>query len=516
MHFYSLDGNKIELAPAGAEDIQGHLSDAADPTEAPAFTEVAHDAMRLRRATITFFGSPAAEGSLRMAGPRRPPSIYRDVSTNLLRCFYRELVIRFRPQVSDEEMRVHLRDFNLEIVRQDAFTPNQVVVRDPNDEKRGDDLIAAANSLAERNDSIVLAVPNFVSEFKRSALTIPDDQWHLDNSGRFLGQKSGEDVRAKLAWQITMGSDSIIVAVLDDGVDIDHPALRDRIWRNPDATSPDRSGRDFFLKDTDAGYFDPKPKLFRNPFNQMSGNDIHGTCCAGLVAANAPDGRAFGVAPGCRILPVKIFHADELASDQNVSNAIRYAGGIADILSCSWSGSETPLIESALKDVSSEGRGGKGCAVFCATGNNGRPAVGFPASSSGAVAVGASTDEGTLASYSNFGHEVSIVAPSNGGIRDVFTCDVSLPNRGFNLGAAADGGADGLYTNAFGGTSAATPIAAGVAAIVLSKQPNLTAGGLKDLLERSADKIGGGFDATGHSDLFGFGRVNSISALGAI
>src|SRR6476661_6829096 len=100
MYFYSLDGNKIELAPAGAEDIQGHLSDAVDVTEAAsAITEVAHDAMRLSRATLTFFGSPTADGSLRMAGPRRPPSIYRDVSTNLLRCFYRELVIRFRPQV---------------------------------------------------------------------------------------------------------------------------------------------------------------------------------------------------------------------------------------------------------------------------------------------------------------------------------------------------------------------------------------------------------------------------------
>jgi subtilisin family serine protease len=517
MHFYGLRGEKIELVAAGAERLRGRLADVAGSTDlSSAITDVADDALRLRRATRTFFGSPVALESLRLAAPRRPPSIYRDVRTNLLRCFYRELVIRFRSETPDETRRAHLRDFSLEVVRTNPFALDQLVVRDPNDQKRGDDLIAAANSLAERDRDIILAVPNFVSEFKRSTLTIPVDQWHLDNTGHFLGQIVGEDVRAKLAWQTTTGSNSIIVAVLDDGVDIDHPALRGQIWRNPDATSPDRFGRDFFLNDTDAGHFDPRPKLFREPFNEMSGNDIHGTCCAGLIGAHAPDSRAFGVAPGCRLLAVKVFHADELASDERVSDAIRYAAGIADVLSCSWSGPETPLIESAIEDAVSNGRKGKGCAVFCATGNNGKPAVGFPARSRDAVAVGASTDEGTLASYSNFGHEVSVVAPSNGGIRAVFTTDVSLPNRGFNLGAGADGGADGLYTNAFGGTSAATPIVAGAAALALSKQPNLTAGQLKSLLERTADKIGSGFDASGHSDLFGFGRVNTIAALDAL
>jgi subtilisin family serine protease len=233
------------------------------------------------------------------------------------------------------------------------------------------------------------------------------------------------------------------------------------------------------------------------------------------VAANASDGRAFGVAAGCRILPVKIFHADELASDEKVSDAILYATGIADVLSCSWIGPETPLIAKAIEDAASTGRGGKGCAVFCATGNDSRPSVGFPANGKGAIAVGASTDDGVHATYSNFGPEVSLVAPSSGGVRGVFTCDVSLTNRGFNLGADDDGGADGLYTNAFGGTSAATPIAAGVAAVVLSRRPELTGQDLKSLLEKTADKIGGDLDGAGHSDLFGFGRVNLFAALGA-
>jgi len=512
MHFYGLRGKKIELVAADLDAVPFKLSDALHLDDA---FKATGDAVRLARATRSFFGNLSAEAVPRKMPPPRAPSVYRDAATRLLRCLYRELVIRFLPEVPEERRRTHLSDFGLELVRGNAFVRDQIVVRDPADERRGDDLIEIANSLAQRDGDIVLATPNFVSEFRRSAPpAIPLAQWHLANSAQFPGQIAGEDVRAAQAWQIAMGSPAIIVAVLDDGVDIDHPALLDRIWHNPDATSPDRFGRDFFLETTDPGHFDPHPKVFASPFDDPTTNDIHGTPCAGLVAALAPDGRAFGVAAGCRILPVKIFHASELASDEKVGNAIAHAAGIADVLSCSWTGPETALISNAIEAAVATGRGGKGCAVFCAAGNDGAPAVGFPANVNRAIAVGASTDQGMSATFSNFGPEVSLVAPSNGGIAAVFTTDVSMTGRGFNLGADANGGADGLYTNAFGGTSASAPMAAGAAAVVLSQQPALTAAQLKLLLEQTADKIGGNFDANGHSDVFGFGRVNLFSALG--
>jgi subtilisin family serine protease len=511
MHFYGLRGRKIELVDAEDEPL-GVLGAAVQPGEV---TRSAHDAERLTRATRTFFGSPVGEGSLRKAAPGRPPSVYRDARTNFLRCLYREVVVRFRPAVSAERRLAHLADFGLATVRTSSFVPDQIVVRDPSDAKRGADLIDVANALAERDGDIVLAAPNFVSEFKRTAPpAIPASQWHLDNSGQFPGQVAGEDVRAKQAWAKAMATRTIIVAVLDDGVDLDHPALKDAMWRNPDATSPDQFGRDFFLDPSDPGHFDPRPKIFSAPFNDPTGNDIHGTPCAGLVGAAAPDGRAFGVATGCILLPVKIFHADALASDERVGNAIQYAAGIADILSCSWEGPDTPLIESAIEDAASKGRKGNGCAVFCSTGNESQPSVGFPASSGSAIAVGASTDEGLHPSYSNFGPEVALVAPSNGGSQSIFTCDVSMANRGFNLGADADGGADGLYTNGFGGTSASAAIAAGAAGVILSQQPALAVAQLKQILEQTADKADGVFDDAGHSNIFGFGRVNLFAALG--
>jgi subtilisin family serine protease len=505
MYFCGLRGKKIELVEADNEPVAGLLGHVVQLGDAAKRT---YDAARLARAALTFFSSPESEGSLRKTAPRNPPSVYRDGQTQFLRCFYREVVVRFHPDVPEERKRAHLADFGLQVVRGNPVVPDQVVVRDPKDSRRGSDLIHVANELAQRDD-IILAVPNFVSEFKRSTPpSIPISQWHLDNSAQFFGQKAGEDVRGKQGWSITMGKPEIIVAVLDDGVDIDHPALKDAIWHNPDATSPDKFGRDFFLDPTDPGHFDPRPKVFAAPFNQMAGNDIHGTPCAGLATAMAPDGRAFGVAAGCRILPVKIFHADALASDDNVGTAIQYAAGIADVLSLSWTAAESPLIEIAINDAASSGRKGKGSAVFCATGNDSAPFVSFPANVGASIAVGSSTDDGLHALYSNSGPEVALVAPSSGGRQAIFTCDVSLPNRGFNLGADVDGGVDGLYTNAFGGTSASTPIVAGVAAVVLSQDPALTSAEVKQRLQQTADHIGA------NTNLFGAGRVNLFHALG--
>ncbi len=129
----------------------------------------------------------------------------------------------------------------------------------------------------------------------------------------------------------------------------------------------------------------------------------------------------------------------------------------------------------------------------------------FPARDPHAIAVGAVTDRGQRAEYSSIGPEIAFVAPSSGGVRSIFTTDVSLPSRGFNL--------DGLHTNDFGGTSAAAPIAAGVGALVLSVHPDLSREELKDLLKATTDKIGGGYDAQSRSNEFGFGRINAGRAV---
>jgi len=429
-----------------------------------------------------------------------PPTVFQETGSGLLRVAYRELVIRFQPRASDKHRRDILKKHGFVVRRTNAFIPDQVVVYQPGRRSVGEELVEISNELIEL-DEVAMATPNFISQYRRQAApSILPQEWHL------------RDLDIAAAWKITTGKPEIVVAVLDDGVDVDHPNLKASLWKNPDPGSRDRIGRDFFLPDSDPDHFNPRPKRFQFPFDQVDGNDIHGTCCAGLIAARGLNGGSVGVAPGCRILPVKIFHADCLAPDERVADAIRYASLNADILSCSWSSGVSLDIHAALEDAG-RSRGGKGVAVFCAAGNALGARICFPARDPYVIAVGASTDQAQRAAYSNAGPELSIVAPSSGGMHAIFTTDVSISNRGFNLGFVRQGGMDGLHTNSFGGTSASTAMAAGVGALVLSMSPDLSREELKSLLEATADKIGGGFDANGRSDELGFGRVNAGRAL---
>jgi subtilisin family serine protease len=168
-------------------------------------------------------------------------------------------------------------------------------------------------------------------------------------------------------------------------------------------------------------------------------------------------------------------------------------------------------------------RGGRGCPIFVAAGNE-DSSITYPASSPHAIAVGASTYKEKRASYSNHGNTLSIMAPSGIVIElpfrkprrgMIFTTDLSYPHRGFNIGSTVAGGTEGVYYNKFTGTSSATPFAAGVAALMLSANPKLSGQEVRSLLQETADKIGpkGGYNAKGHSREYGFGRLNAARAV---
>lgn len=477
-----IDSTKLDAAMTGVFDLRGE------------------QVMRQAWSLLAEFAEP-------------PPAIFRERASGLARLVYRELVLRFDRGVGVKRQRDLLKSAGLALRERNPIIRRQVVAVDGR--REGPALVELCNELVE-HEELVFATPNFVSEYRRAADAEdpPKEQWHLLNRGLTNGQVKGEDVDAVQAWGTHPGTRSIVVAVLDDGVDIDHPNLKRRIWRNRNSEAPDRHGRDFFLPDDHPDHYNPRPKLFTYPYDQLQGNDIHGTPCAGLIST-VRDG-AFGVAPMARILPVKIFHADSLAQDARVADAIRYAAVNADILSCSWSGPSSPDIELAIEDAGDLGRKGLGSAVFCATGNE-YGAVGFPASHPEAIGVGASTDQAQRARYSNYGPEVDFVAPSSGGVEAIYTTDVvNPPGRGFNIGHTAKGGTDGRHTNEFGGTSSATPLAAGVAALVLSARPRLTRTALRNLLRDTADQIGpdNGYDDEGRSGEFGYGRINAHAALG--
>jgi subtilisin family serine protease len=111
-----------------------------------------------------------------------------------------------------------------------------------------------------------------------------------------------------------------------------------------------------------------------------------------------------------------------------------------------------------------------------------------------------------------------VVAPSDGGDEAVYTCDVSAAGRGFNGGKQGAGGRNGLCTNDFGGTSSATPLVAGLCALLLSVDPTLTLAQVRSVLKSTARKIGpaSAYDPNGHSTRYGWGRVDAAAAVAAV
>ncbi|MEO8497952.1 MAG: S8 family serine peptidase, partial [Planctomycetota bacterium] len=137
--------------------------------------------------------------------------------------------------------------------------------------------------------------------------------------------------------------------------------------------------------------------------------------------------------------------------------------------------------------------------------------VSFPANLTSTIAVGASTDWDYRANYSQFGNEVDIVAPSDGGFSSIATTD-RTGSDGYNTAS----GSAGDYTTTFGGTSSATPLAAGIGALLLSKNPGLTSEQIRQALRNTTDKIGNVTYSNGFNQYYGYGRVNAQAALAAV
>jgi thermitase len=289
------------------------------------------------------------------------------------------------------------------------------------------------------------------------------------------------------AWKVTRGSADIRVAILDEGVDARHPALRaavvlqrDFIGGNGDDAAPDA-------------------------------NDAHGTACAGIVASR--DAVYPGVAPGVSLMAARIGIGDGanhwIFDDFATADAIDWCWkNGADVLSNSWGGGvPSDVITRAFQRARTLGRNGLGAVVVAAAGNEQGP-VGFPGSIGGVLTVGASNEideRKTRTSHdgenwwgSNFGPTLGLLAP---GVH-IGTTDI--------LGAA--GYAAGDFFDRFNGTSAATPHVAGAAALMLSATPDLTAAQVRDAVMATAVRVSG---QGGWNEELGHGRLDVAAAMRA-
>ena len=352
---------------------------------------------------------------------------------------------------------------------------------------------------------VTYAEPNLI---KVMALKlVPNDplypqQWHLPR------------IQAEDAWDITQGDPATIIAIIDDGVDVAHEDFA--------SAGKITGGQDFLSGDADPS---PGP------------GDNHGTAVAGVATADGNNGIGVsGMAPGCRLMPIRL--VGNAQTDAMEAQAFRHAADNgAAVISNSWGPTDgagaAPLpgiVRAAIDHATTNGRGGLGCVVLFAAGN-GNESVSAPATLDGyasydrVIAVAASNDNDVRSAYSDFGPEVDVCTPSNDtapGHRAIFTTD-RMGNVGYNPPTPPNvdpAGAAVNYTGTFGGTSSSAPLAAGVAALMLSIAPDLTREQVQYVMEATADKIDaantdpvGRYQATGHSQWYGYGRVHALDAV---
>ena len=408
------------------------------------------------------------------------------------------LNVRLTAGLSYREAEAIAKTNGLAIVRQLKFAPNlyQVQVTPP-----GKHFLDAAAGLYG-NPDFEYAEPDFIEHLPgRMVPTDPQfgDQWHLCNTGQQdayegLGAGApGADVGAETAWDTTLG-DGIKVAIVDNGFDLTHPDLPP-----PAAVS---------------GYFDYNATRTGAGFTQGTANypaGDHGTLCAGMAIARVDNGVA-----GCGVAPRADFIAiacagDELDTQATLARAIAQAADPsheipganpadgADVISCSLGSApgDPWQMMSVLKDAIdwavTSGRGGKGTPVFWATND-------YPVAISGdqvcaypnTIAVGMSNrldQKGNSA----FGPELDFLAPG------VWVHSTSLYG-GFRP---------------VSGTSFAAPLAAGVGALVLSACPGLSWQQVRQIMRQTCQKIGAGYNGSGHADDYGYGRISAAAAVQA-
>jgi subtilisin family serine protease/subtilisin-like proprotein convertase family protein len=314
-----------------------------------------------------------------------------------------------------------------------------------------------------------------------------DRQWYLENRGAD-GSSLGVDLNLRAAWSSTRGA-GVALAVVDDGIDLEHPEFMAH------------ASNDLHFNFA-AGTADGRPTL---------SSDNHGTAVAGLAAAAWNNERGLaGVAPEAQLASWKIFSGFSLAaSDEQLMDMFQYRMDIMGVQNHSWGNSgieqlaPTPIEELGLANAITAGRQGRGV-IMVRSGGNGREQMSDAnddayASDPRVITVAAIRRDGRAADYSTPGACLLVAAPGGADDGNLFTTD-RRGSAGFNTGTFPDDFADYVFSSSVQGTSFSAPQISGLAALLLSVNPDLTYRDVQMILalaSRHADPLDPGLTSNG-------------------
>ncbi len=416
-----------------------------------------------------------------------------------------EVLVRFKPGVTLDQIK-RLASLNNDKLADEIESVGGLAVIDDLDNANAQNV---ADQYAAMTDTVVYAEVNEQIKiddpvqqevtrdavFRESAGEVPNDpmfadQWALNNLGQDGGTKRA-DLDALKAWATTKGSDEVVVAVLDSGVDFTHSDLRENMWFRPDGVPQ--------YVDDELGSFND-----RHGFNgtdriadPMDDNG-HGTHCAGIIGAEGDNAIGVsGINQKIKIMPLKFLGRGGFGSTNDAIEAINYAidrkknGVNIRVISASWgSTSKSRALEDTIRAA-----GNAGILFVAAAGNNGtnndhRPHYPSNYDLPNIISVAALDRNDQLAGFSNFGLKtVHIAAPG----KDILSTWLKDSYREAS------------------GTSMATPYVSGIAALIIASEPTIT---MKELRARILDSADGLDSLTGR--VKAGGRICAANALGNI
>ncbi|MCW3089910.1 MAG: peptidase [Ferruginibacter sp.] len=410
------------------------------------------------------------------------------VSNEILSQFMAKYALILRDKYSDKEYLFQLTD-------QTSMNPVKLVVQ-----------------INETESALVESCEHDLNKrMTVSTVNVPADakylqQWHLHTKFTSPAFDTRASANCEAAWNLLnhFGSSDVVIAISDDGCKIDHS----------DFDSPNKFAQ--------WGYFQGNTLVQRDsvsadPLKMYQSGADHGTCCSGVIAAEIDGSLTVGAAPGCRLLPVK-WESDStglFVSDSKMMTLLTFIADKADVLSNSWGSSPESnfsinVVNKIGQLAQNGGRRGKGIVFLWAAGNencpikytgnldipydNGynrfgswqgvRTARNFRhnlTSVPGVMYVAALASNAQRSHYSNYGEGISICAPSSNS-HEYWRMAVT------GLGILTTSGRSPFFDSAFGGTSSATPLVAGIAGLIISANPSLSALEVVSVLQKTAGK----------------------------